>query len=444
MPKQINHNGTLIEEHLLATNLQLRSSEISEIISNKPSFLIRWGISIFMLILIGIIATCWFIQYPDIVTVNSKLTSINAPKEIKTKIDGRLVQLLTQEGKQVAANDILGFMESRAKHQEVIQLSNAIDSVQTIVAENKFESINNYLQYSLVHLGEVQQNYQTFIQALATFKQYLINGFYSKKKAMLQEDIAYLSKLHIFLVEQKNMQDEDVKLQQENFDANESLKKDKVISALDYRGEKSKLLGKKMSLPQINAAITSNESNQHEKEKEIVELNNQIMQQQSIFSQALNTFKAQLEDWKAKYLLIAPIAGTVSFATFLQSNQQLPINKTVCFINPANSDFYAEVYIPQNNFGKIKIGQKVMMKFPSYPYQEFGLVEGKLDFISNIPTDSGYLAKVALPIGLKTNYNKQVQFREGLTAQSEIITQNLRLLQRFFYQAKSIFKSSSN
>ena len=132
-------------------------------------------------------------------------------------------------------------------------------------------------------------------------------------------------------------------------------------------------------------------------------------------------------------MLIAPVSGKISFATFLQENQQLQENKTICFINPENTQYFAEVFIPQANFGKVRLGQKVLLKFPSYPFQEYGSVIGKIDFISNITTDSGYLAKVILPNALTTSYKKQVQFREGLQAQGEIITQDMRLLQRFYY-----------
>ena len=35
--------------------------------------------------------------------------------------------------------------------------------------------------------------------------------------------------------------------------------------------------------------------------------------------------------------------------------------------------------------------------------------------------------------GLRTSYNKQVQFREGLIATAEIVTKDMRLLQRIYY-----------
>ena len=170
----------------------------------------------------------------------------------------------------------------------------------------------------------------------------------------------------------------------------------------------------------------------------------QIAQQQNIFIQTLQSFKAVVDDWKTKYLFISPIDGTIEFAGFVQANQQLQANQIICFVNPKSSFYYAQVLVPQTNFGKIKINQKVMFKFPSYPFQQYGYVEGYLNFISNIPTDSGYVSKVIFTKGLQTNYNKSILFREGLKASAEIVTEDLSLLERFFINIKSSIKTINN
>ena len=410
-----------------------RSEMVQEIVSGTPGFLVRYGILFFLFVIILLAVACWFIQYPDVVNSNAKLTSLNAPKEVKTKTAGKLVKLNAVEDKFVKQNDVLGFVESSADHNEVIMLSTTTDTLQALIKNNKTESIPKYLSRSFQNLGEVQQDYQNFIQSFILFKQYLSSGYFLQRKKMLLGDITYLEKLHFNLLQQKGLNTEDFDLSQKTFNANQSLNNDKVISDFEYRNEKSKLIGKKLTLPQISSAIISNESSRHEKQKEILQLENDIAQQKGRFSQALNTLKSQLDEWKNKYLLIAPIDGKIAFAAFLQENQQLQSNQTICFINPENTQYYAEVYIRQANLGKVRTGQEVLLKFPSYPFPEFGSVKGKIDFISNIPTDSGYIAKVSLPAGLKTNYNKELQFRDGLLAQGEIITKNMRLLERFYY-----------
>ncbi len=453
MPYNLNGNETAADDEIkLSGNQLLRSTAINEIISNRPGFLIRWGISIFFLILLLIVAATFFIHYPDVVAIRAKFTSINAPKEVKTKTAGKLVKLIAIEGKPVQQNEILGFIESTANHESIIQFSKIIDSVQILLMLNKTEeALNHFNSFSITapsqkeeHFlppagGEVEGAVSAFMQSYILFKQYLAAGYYLKKKAMLQSDMVYLQRLHANLLQQKNMQQQDVGLAKETFDANKSLKEDKVISPLDYRNEQSKYLGKAINIPQITSAIISNESSGHEKQKEILQLENEIAQQKGVFTQALNTLKAQIDEWKSKYLLMAPIAGKVAFAGFVQENQQLQNNQTICFINPENSNYYAELYIPQNNFGKVRIGQKILLKLPSYPFQEFGAIEGKLDFIANIATDSGYIAKVVFSNGLKTNYNKYVQYRDGLVANGEIITADLKLSDRLINQIRSIF-----
>ncbi len=426
----------------MPNQLQLLSTEVQEIISNKPNWVLRNGNMLFLVIIGCLVGCTFFISYPDVVKANATFTSINSPKEVKAKTDGKLVKLNASEGKYVFQNDLLGFIESTSNHNEVIVLSKIVDSIQILMQQNQTETIAAFLTQPFLNLGEMQSDFQNFTQSYILFRQYLSTGYYLKKKTMVQSDMVYLQRIHINLVQQKNMQQQDVSLAKETFDANASLKEDKIISALDYRNEKSKYIGKALTIPQIISAIITNESNQHEKQKEIVQLENEIAQQKGIFIQALNTLKAQIEDWKNKYLLTAPTEGKISFANFLQENQQLKNNQTICFINPQNTQYFAQVLIPQTNFGKVKQGQKILLKLQAYPYQEFGTVAGQLNFIATISTDSGYLAKVVLLNGLKTNYQKSLLYHEGLTAQAEIITEDLKLSDRLFNQLKSLIKSN--
>lgn len=424
----------------------IRSEQFNEVISNNPSFLVRNGIAIFVLLLTGILCMCSFIKYPDIITAPARLTAINPPKEIKAKLTARLVQLTATEGSMVKQGTVLGFLESTANQQHIIKLSRVIDNCLANTKSNQINMIvnllNNFIQTTKQdeNNGELQANYQTFIQAYQLYLQYLSNGFYLTKLNMLQKDMNQLQQLKTNLVAQRNMTEEDIKLMQQNFAAQEKMSKEKVIADVEYRNEKSKLLNKEMQLPQLSSTIINNENAQLAKQKEIAELQNQIAQQHNIFLQALQTFKAQIDDWKTKYLLVAPIDGIANFATFIQQNQMLQANQTICFINPTNSSYYAEVYIPQNNLGKIAVQQNVLLKFLSYPFQQYGYVQGKLKFISNITTDSGYLAKVTFKNGLQTNYKKQIIFKEGLKASAEIITEDMSLLNRFFYNIRSSFK----
>lgn len=414
-----------------------RSTLVTELITTKPPLFVRYGIVIFFIILLLLGAACWFIQYPDIVMAKARLNSTNAPKEVIAHTDGKLTKIIITENQNVSKGDILAYMESLANPKSVINVAANIDTIFSLITQNRTNEIVSYFptannQNICKDLGELQAQYQPFIQAFSTFKDYLKSGFYLRKREMLQTDQSNIIKLHEILLTQKKLLEQDLSLTNENFKANEYLSKEKVISSMDLRNETSKLIAKQLSLPQINASLVTNESQQNEKIKEIADLENQIIVQKNNFLQALLTFKSQIENWQFKYLLKAPVDGTVSFTGFFQENQEIKNGKSLFYVQPPNTSYFVEMQIPQYNFGKVKQGQEVLLKFQAYPFEQYGAVMGKIDYINQTPTDSGYLAKVIMPKGFVTNYNKPLQFHNSLYANAEIITENMRLLERFY------------
>jgi hypothetical protein len=54
--------------------------------------------------------------------------------------------------------------------------------------------------------------------------------------------------------------------------------------------------------------------------------------------------------------------------------------------------------------------------------------------------DGNLLLDVALSDGLQTSYKKQIIFQQEMKGSAEIVTEDLRLLERILYQFKNIFK----
>jgi HlyD family secretion protein len=434
---EIHQNGTvkkdMLQEHLSAKYMVLRSDTVQEIITRKPGFTERWALLLFFLIIVLVVISTWFIKYPDVIQVNASLTAFNAPKEIAIRQDGKLVKLFVANDDSVIQGQTLAWMESTANHKEVTDLSFLLDKGIDYLSKNETENVSGLFTKGFKNLGELQSSYQQFVTAWQQFNDYLVNGYYYKRKKMLFDDYVYLQKMHQTLEQQKELSKQDIQLTQETFDANKSLYKDKIISKQDLRDQTSKLVGKQMSLPQLESSILTNENQQTAKQKEIDELEHTISQQKIIFQQALQTLKSLTDDWTKKYIIKAAVTGKVVFIIPLQENQFMQAGKTIGYIDPMDSKYYAQVTLPQTNFGKIKTGQQVQLRFDAYPYQEFGIVEGRLIYISKVPSDSGFLANIELPKGLLTNYQKSIQYRSGLKSQALIITKDARLAERFYY-----------
>lgn len=406
---------------------------VREILGKVPSWLVRWGNMLILLFFISLIAIANLIKFPESILTTTTILSINAPKPVVSSAGGKLIWLDAHEGQHVVKGALLGFTESVGKHRQVLDLYEQLNQLRSGLNEGTVRKVKWFDLKPYRDLGELQHDFQVFSQACITYRNYLAGGLYPQKRAMLEADLEHLALLKENLKNQKSLLEQDFVLSQQTFSMNETLLEEKLISESDLRNEKSRLLGKKITLPQVEGSIILNETQQNEKRKEILELDDIISKQTQLFQEALNLFKGQAEDWMKKFILTAPVDGIVAFNSFVQENQQLQPGQLVCYINPGDSRYFAEAYIPQENFGKIGIGQEVLLRFPSYPYQEYGLVRGKVEFISHIGTEQGYLSKIALPDNLSTTANKKIQYREGLSANAEIITKDMKLIERLYY-----------
>lgn len=392
-----------------------------------------------ILLLIGVMT--WFIKYPETVPTTSKLTGTNAPKPVVAKQSLRLIHLFKSNNQEVQQGEIIGVLETTADYKEVLHLERLLNEIENHIQQKSTGNIKTVMQQSFNHLGELQSDYQTFVQAYIPYRDYVLGDYAGKRKQFLQNDLSIANKSRSVLNEQKTLQQKDLGLTEMTIDKNKKLLDDKLISEQEYRELSSQYINKQMSEPQIKSNYISNESQVNTINKEIVELDNQILTQQSLFQQAVLQMKTKIESWKQNYLLIANSNGRIVFTTFLQENQNLNAGTAIAHIITAKSDIYLETLVPQSNFGKVAIGQKVILKFDAYPWQEFGTVVGKIDYISPVPVDSGfYLAKVVLPNKLQTNYKKEIPFVEGLIAQSEIVTKDLRLAESLYYDLVKTIK----
>lgn len=410
-----------------------RSEAVQEIITHHPDFLERWALYLFMGILLCLFAGTWFVSYPDIVQTRATLSAYNGPKEIVPLQTGRLTKLFVLNGQQVHEGDLIGWIENTANPEEVLHLSELLDSSTHLLVQNESATIAPLFNIHFHNLGNLQLYYQTYVTALQQFNDYLVNGFYQRRKNILLNDLSSIAQIEKSLALQKEMAEKDNDLSMQTFAMNEQLYKDKVISADEYRKEQSKLLNKQMSIPQINSSILSNQNQERDKINDLEQLEHDVSQQRMIFEQAFQTLKSNVDNWKQQFILTAPITGTLSFNQPIQQNQFLKQGTLLGYVHPSNSRFYAEIYLPQSNLGKIDSGMQVQLRFDAYPYQEVGFVKGKLNFISKGISDSGYLAIVDLDNGLQTNQQIVIQYKNGLKADALIFTKDQRLLQRFYH-----------
>jgi HlyD family secretion protein len=71
---------------------------------------------------------------------------------------------------------------------------------------------------------------------------------------------------------------------------------------------------------------------------------------------------------------------------------------------------------------------------------EYGFIRATVKSISLMPNNENYVVEVDMPQDLKTNYDVTLKFSQEMKGSAEIITEDLRLIQRFFNPVKSLLK----
>ena len=153
----------------------------------------------------------------------------------------------------------------------------------------------------------------------------------------------------------------------------------------------------------------------------------------------LDEIESSLINWEQGYLLTAPITGELSYLSELNQNQFVNAGQNLFSVVPQNQNYIGNIEIPTQGFGKVKTKQTVKIRLAHYPYNEYGQVDGKVESISLIAKENMYRAKVNLPNGLRSSYKKDLTFKPEMTGTAQIITEDLRLIERVFNSFRKLF-----
>ncbi len=424
-------------------NIELRSEEIQDIIGKSPNWLLRSGITVLFVVVLLILIGSFIFKYPDIKEAPIVVMSQNPPAYITARSTGKIDYLFIADKQQVKIGEVLGIIENTAEYNDAFQLKKALQELDGFLSTFDtmlYAPLDGYLK-----LGEIQSDYSRFLKLYNDYIGFIQLEYYPKKIGSLQEEIR-LNRIYVEkLEEQWNILSREAVLADSKFKRDSSLYRKGVLSELDYEKAQTEILQKKYG---VNGAATTLAVTRRETAKlrqELVsmqkEYSDQTKKNQLGLIEALNVLKSRLAYWEKQYVLRSPIAGSVSFTEFWSQNQQLKAGDIVFTIIPHNeSNIIGRASLSVAGAGKVEIGQQVNVKLENFPYMEYGMVKGIVRNISQVPSNNYYIVEVDFPNGLKTNYNIELTFSQEMKGQAEIVTRDLRLIQRIINPVRALLR----
>lgn len=422
--------------------LNLRSEEVQQILTNPPAWIVRWGITMIFIFTIIILILSFLIKYPDYVTAKVFVTTERPIEQIVARRSGALEEIYIKNGDTVLVSQPLAVFRNTANVEDVYKLKSILDTVQKSSQDISFPIDST----SHLILGDIETEYINFEKSYVDYRLLKDLDPYSSQ---LSNNISSLEEVKIRLKNQINQRDvleQEYELELKDYERYKKLSEKGVISQQEFEHKKQEFLQMEknistmaISISQLREAIASAGQTVMTTKISRQEDNKRYM---TNLSQAFNTLKKAVIDWEYDYVLSSSIEGVVSFQEFWGVNQFVNSNEVVFTILPKDTDnLVGKLVLPSQNAGKVIIGQKVLVKLDNFPYQQYGMLVGKVENISVSPDSEGnYYVYISLPDGTKTSYNKTLPFEQELLGNAEIITENLSVAERIFYKFKDILK----
>jgi len=433
------------EKTLLPENIELRSESVQEILGRPPRWIIRWGITIIFIVVAGLVVGSYFFKYPDIIQATITVTTENLPAGVMAKTTGRIDTIFVHEKQEVRQGDLLAVLESTARLEDVLLIKNY-----ELGITNSDSLFSAFCILPSAQLGEIQPAYNSFIKAHDDYQYFIQTNYHHKKIAVIKKQIhtqnLILQKSKI----QLTLSNQQLATAYQVFTIDSNLFEKKVLSNADYQNSRNMYLQQQQSYENAKVGIDNQNMSILQLEQAIFDLeqqrNEQVNNLQIALTGATDQLQTQIKAWEQTYLLVAPVSGVVTLTKYWQKNQNINAGEVLVTVVPdAETKMVGKILLPPQGAGKVKEGQMVNVKFDNFPHMEFGMVRVQIKNISLVPVtvennQKAYMLEVEFPEKLKTNYGKDLTFSQEMTGSAEIITEDLRLLDKFLNPIKAVIK----
>ncbi|HEU5292940.1 MAG TPA: HlyD family efflux transporter periplasmic adaptor subunit [Cyclobacteriaceae bacterium] len=403
-------NGNGRSSHLV--DVAPKSEEVKEIMSQSPGWIVRHGVTLLLIVSILLLVATDFIKYPDVVGTKVTITSVSPPVKLLARTSGEIQQFFLNNNEIVKANDPICLIANPATLEDILVVKSVVKRMDSLSRNSG--DITGVIFDTQLNLGEIQQPY--------------VNLYLSHKR-------------YLFLMKEKPYEE---KLRHSE-DLNEALKEKETFLLKQLELEQEKLKIDCVKVQTIRSSYLENKIRQVELRRNILQLNHELIQFQNDLKykilENIQKLDVAITEWERKYLLKAPIAGRINF--FKKENQFFKMSDAVVMIVPNSKRYECKASVPKEGANKIAGGQKVLIKLTAYPYQEFGVIIGRVENISDVPVDGYYSVKIKLSNGIVTTKGREVPAASLLSGDGEVLTNDRSVFERIFDRIFSLGRHNS-
>ena len=454
------------------------SYELGKAVQELPPLYTRLLAGTMSFVIFGTISWAHFSEIDEVATATGELIASTQVRPVTALGNGSILAVKVKEGDRVTKDQILIQRDPNFQQTDVNRLAKSSklieDDLQRLQAERSGgKTAGTILQDELLNSRLLDYKAKQAAAAAEAKRQQSIFNQAKVRLSRLQENLAN-AKVSFTNVQKnlenvkslRSMLDNNLSIAQQREENLRTLVEPGALTRVDYLDAKERLNRANADIIRNSDEITKNQNNLTEAKDKIASLEKDAAAQFQEINQAeqayqtarnqnirltserqseiltqinkrkeeLTTVAGQLEQARQQKdgeTIKAPVAGTIykikATKGPVQSGEEL------LSILPEGEEMLLEVKVLNRDIGFINQGMKAKVKIATFPFQEFGVVEGEVLQISPnaiIDKELGLVFPTRIKLS-KHSLNvrgQQVEFNPGMAANAEIVTRQKSVL----------------
>jgi HlyD family secretion protein len=411
-------------KHQFANTQGYLNYELGDAVRSLPPLYTRVLVGAICLAVTGAISWATFSKVDEVATANGEIAPATQVQPMRSLASGQLRTINVTEGKLVKQGDILVQLDPAQSVSEVQRLEKLAAQNRESLARLEAE------RRGKVQAGSVLQN-----ELLAA----RLREYRDRRAAAEADASRQLSTIRSAQVQKSQLQAELAFASQKS-QAMQSLASQGAVPRFDYIDTQNKVEGlqkeiaiQDQTIEQARQAFQGAKNNasrlKSERQSEIL---TQIDKQQQELTDLEGKF-SQAREQQKQSTIRAGVAGTVYNVKVAKTGAAVHAGDELLSIVPAGEELLVEAKVPNQDIGFIKKGMRVKVKLATFPYQEYGMVEGSVSKISPNAVNEKE-AGMVFPVQVQLKQHsvrvkgQEVSLTPGMAATAEIITRQKTVL----------------
>lgn len=368
----------------------------------------------------------WFGQLNEVAYGQGKLIPKGNVYKVNPLETGKVARVLVKEGDVIKAGQVLVELDTELATREIERLEKELMAAHTELNQTSNLLMQSQLQDRMhvaviqtttqaqeVEVAQAQGNISTTRQLL---EQLQVDALAQEERlSRLQPLVAAgaISQEQIFQIEQQ------LRSHQRTITEHEG-----TLQRLITEAQRSQV-GLKQKQTEEQEFLQEAKQRSQQQDIKLAQLQAKISQLQTLIKAANSKLKQQF--------LYAPADGMISTLNIHNPGEVVQIGQPIAEIAPSGKPLVVSALLPSQEAGFVKAGMPVQVKLDAYPYQDYGIIAGKVMTVSpdaqaNEKLGQAYRVEVELDRTYVTKEHQKVLFKSGQTATTEIVTRRRRIL----------------